>query len=133
MMRRTCWKLALCAILAGILAIGAFAESALKDEGSQAVDEQAVAEALAADLYAKSAADEPAVTADMQSMETEYAHLVGLDFRLKTRESIARKILLETHTLEITPEAAAAAINDGANADHRIIADVSVFCHCNSS
>lgn len=112
MMRRTCWKLALCAILAGILAIGAFAEPALKDEGSQAVDEQAVAEALAAELYTKAAADEPAVTADMQSMETEYACLTGLEFRLKTRESIARKILLEAHTLEITTEAAAAAIND---------------------
>lgn len=112
MMRRMCWKLLLCAILAGVLAIGAFAEPALTDEGSLAVDEQAVAEALAEELYARAAADEPAVTAELRSMETEYAHLIGLDFRLKTKESIARKILLEAHTLEITPEAAAASIND---------------------
>ena len=112
MMRRTCWKLLLCAILAGILAIGAFAEPALTDADSQSVDEQAVAEALAAELYARAAADEPAVTADLRSMETGYAYLIGLEFRLKTKESIARKILLEAHTLEITPEEAAAAIND---------------------
>ena len=112
MLRRTWWKLALCAILTGLLAIGALAEPALTDETSQPADEQAVADALAEALYARASAEEPAVTADMQSMETEYAHLVGLDFRLKSRESISRKILLEMHTLEITPEAAAEAITD---------------------
>lgn len=112
MMRRTCWKLALCAILTGLLAIGVFAEPVLTDADSQPVDEQALAEALAAELYDKAAADEPAVTAELRSMETEYAHLIGLEFRLKTRESIARKILLEAHTLEITIEEAAASIND---------------------
>ena len=93
MLRRTWWKLALCAILTGLLAIGALAESALTDETSQPADEQAVADALAKALYARASAEEPAVTADMQSMETEYAHLVGLDFRLKSRESILKHTL----------------------------------------
>ena len=112
MMNRTWWKLALCVILMGILAVGAFAEPAMTDEAAQAGDEQAVAQALAGELYARAAAEEPTVTADLQAMESEYAHLIGLDFRLKTKESLARKILLDAHTLEITPEAAAAAIGD---------------------
>ena len=39
MLRRTWWKLALCAILTGLLAIGALAEPALTDETSQPADE----------------------------------------------------------------------------------------------
>ncbi len=45
-------------------------------------------------------------------MESDTVKLVGLDFKIKSEESLTRKILSDSHDLDITPEEAAAAIGD---------------------
>ena len=74
--------------------------------------EQQEADRLAAELYDRSAKSEPAITAALKSLEGDKAHLIGLEYRLKTRESLSRKILTDAHDMEVTPQEAAAAIHD---------------------
>ncbi len=58
-----------------------------------------IAEAAAAHaekLLAKATAAEPAVTQMLESLQTDTKKLVGLEFRLKSKESLARKVALHT-------------------------------------
>ncbi len=75
-------------------------------------DEQKEADKYAHMLYDAAKNAEPAITAILKSMESDKAHLEGLDFRLKTVESTSRKILLDSHDAEITIEEAAKNIKD---------------------
>ena len=79
---------------------------------SATADEEAQALLLADAMEKKAAAAEPQVTALLQSMESEKASLTGLEHRLKSTESLERKILLNAHDMEVTPAEAAANIND---------------------
>ena len=67
---------------------------------------------LAQALYDQAAAAEPAVTADLTSFESDKAYLSGLEFRLKSVESTARKIHLDAGDKEISFEEAAGEIHD---------------------
>lgn len=67
----------------------------------------------AAGVAARAAIVEPEITATMQSMASAYgAQLDGLAFRLKTKESLARKIKADAHAMGVTPAVAAANISD---------------------
>ena len=73
---------------------------------------QAKADVLAEGIYSKTSAVEPQVTAIMKSMESKDAHLAGLDFRLKTRESISRKLVTNSKDMEVSLEEAVPTIKD---------------------
>jgi hypothetical protein len=75
-------------------------------------DEQKEADKYAQMLYDAAKKAEPAVTAVLKSMESDNAHLEGLDFRLKTVESTSRKILSDAHDAEISIEESAKNIKD---------------------
>ena len=75
-------------------------------------DEQETAEKLAGELLKTAAEEEPAVTAILQSFESDKARLTGLEHRLKSKESLARKILSDAHDMEVSPEEAAPLIRD---------------------
>ncbi len=75
-------------------------------------DEQAKANSLAEQLHKKAEQAEPAVTAILTSMESDKAHLEGLDYRLKTIESLSRKIISDSHDMEISLEESASGIYD---------------------
>lgn len=47
-------------------------------------------------LLAKAQAIEPVVTQTLKSLQTDSRHLAGLEYRLKSRESLLRKIMLAT-------------------------------------
>lgn len=67
----------------------------------------------AAGVATRAAAVEPEITAQMQSMASKYGtKLEGLQFRLKTKESLGRKIKDDAQAMRVTPEAAAANISD---------------------
>ena len=80
-------------LLVALLALAG--TSALADEASEAVE-------IAKSVYAQATEHEKEVTSKLQSLETDSAKLVGLDFRQKSEESIARKILLDAHDMEIS-------------------------------
>lgn len=84
---------------------------AVEQAGSEQ-DSQNVAAELAKSYIEKANAAEPTVTSILQSMESDTVKLVGLDFKIKSEESLTRKILSDSHDLDITPEEAAAAIGD---------------------
>lgn len=75
-------------------------------------DEQDTAERLAEKLIEAAVQEEPAVTAVLQSLESENARLTGLEHRIKSKESLARKILSDAHDMEVSPEEAAPLIRD---------------------
>ncbi len=75
-------------------------------------DEQDIARKLAEELIEAAAQVEPEITAVLQSLESENARLVGLEHRLKSEESLTRKILTDAHDMEVSPEEAAAVIGD---------------------
>jgi hypothetical protein len=75
-------------------------------------DEQKEADKFARLLYDKTSKEEPQITAVLKSLESDKAHLVGLEHRLKSVESTSRKILTDAHDMEISPEEAAGNIND---------------------
>jgi LysM repeat protein len=75
-------------------------------------DEQKEADKYAQMLYDAAKNTEPAVTAVLKSMESDKAHLEGLDFCLKSVESTSRKILLNAHEAEISIEEASKTIKD---------------------
>lgn len=75
-------------------------------------DEQEIARKLAKELIEAAAQVEPEITAVLQSLESENARLVGLEHRLKSEDSLTRKILSEAHDMEVSPEEAAAVIGD---------------------
>lgn len=82
-------------------------EDSAVDEG-----EQKQADALAKEYLDVAAEYEPAVTQDLQAYEDDQTKLVALDHRFKSQESLARKILLNAHTEEISLEEAAEDISD---------------------
>ena len=90
-------------LLVALLALAG--TSALADETSEAVE-------IAKSVYAQATEHEKEVTSKLQSLETDSAKLVGLDFRQKSEESIARKILLDAHDMEISLEEAGKNIHD---------------------
>ena len=75
-------------------------------------DETADANAIARAIYGQAEAHEKEVTLLFQSMESDSIHLIGLEHRLKTPESIARKVLLNAHDMEISLEEAVPTIRD---------------------
>ena len=79
---------------------------------SDATDEAARAAAIADRIYAAAAQEETTVTPLLQSLENDSIHLTGLEHRLKTPESIARKLLLNAHDMEIDLEEAVGALYD---------------------
>ena len=83
-------------------------ENAQKDNR----DEQNAAKKLAEELIAAASQEEGEITSILQSLESESAKLVGLEHRIKSEESLTRKILTDAHDMEVSPEEAAAAIGD---------------------
>lgn len=91
-----------------------------KEETSAAVDivtqddisEQEIAEKLADELIEAAVQAEPEVTAVLRTLESENARLTGLEHRIKSKESLARKILTDAHDMEVSLEEAALTIGD---------------------
>ncbi len=67
---------------------------------------------LAETLLLKAEAVEPEVTADMRTLEKSSAHLQGLEYRLKTMDSLMRKIESDAEEDQVSLMAAAAGISD---------------------
>ena len=67
---------------------------------------------LAEALLYKAEVAEPEVTADMRTLERSSAHLQGLEYRLKTMDSLARKIESDAEEDQVSLMAAAAGISD---------------------
>lgn len=67
---------------------------------------------LAAALLLTASSAEPAVTADMKELERKDAHLQGLDYRLKSLDSLMRKIESDADEGQTSLTAAAAGISD---------------------
>lgn len=67
---------------------------------------------LALALRRKAALAEPEVTADMRTLERSSAKLQGLDYRLKSTDSLARKITSDADEDQVSLAAAAAGISD---------------------
>ena len=63
-------------------------------------------------LLSKAAAVESGITRDMQRLETAHAQLLGLDCRLKSEDSLARKIESDADTRHISMDQAAPGIHD---------------------
>ena len=95
--------------------------AALPADQAGNIDEESRADSLARDKYKRAGEAEPYVTAVLKSLESDKAHLVGLDYRLKTVESLRRKILSDSHDMEVSLEEAAANINDSLR--YTIVAD----------
>ena len=87
--------------------------AAVADNAEQEdVSEQSIAEKLADELIEAAVRAEPEVTALLLSFESENARLVGLEHRIKSKESLTRKILTDAHDMEVSPEEAAGTIGD---------------------
>ncbi len=78
----------------------------------QQTTEQSQAALLAEQKLQKAKEVEPAITAALKSIESEKAHLEGLEYRLKSSESLTRKIISDSHDMEVSLEEAAANIKD---------------------
>ena len=75
--------------------------------------EQAEANIFAQQLYNAASVEEPLVTAQLKALESDKVHLEGLEYRLKTVESLSRKIVSDAHDMEISLSEAANNIHDG--------------------
>ena len=107
------WRYTLKSFLAFILAMClALSVSAVSETGNETTDESTLASTIADQIYAAAAREETAVTPRLQSLETDSRHLTGLEHRLKSTESIARKLLLNAHDMEISLEEAVQTIHD---------------------
>jgi hypothetical protein len=73
---------------------------------------KAKAKDLASDLYKRASSIEAVTTDVMKSLEVDGAHLEGLDHRLKTQESLERKIISNSNTQGISLVESASDIND---------------------
>lgn len=99
------------------LAFSAFAKGK-SDKGQQTgqniqqTAEQSQASLIAEQKLQKAKEVEPAITETLKSIESEKAHLEGLEHRLKSTESLSRKILTDSHDMEVSLEEAAANIKD---------------------
>ena len=81
-------------------------------ELTEDTSEQDTAKKLAEGLIETAVQAEPEITAVLQSLESENARLVGLEHRIKSEESLTRKILSDAHDMEVSLEEAAALIGD---------------------
>lgn len=64
-------------------------------------------------VYAQAVMNEPAITSQMQQLAGEHgAQLVGLDFRVKGKDSLQRKIAIDAKTEHDTPAQSGANISD---------------------
>ena len=79
---------------------------------TSAEGEQERADALAKGRLEEATPLEPAITKDLQAAEDDLARLDGLDFRFKSQESLARKIISDAHEKGVSLDEAAAQIND---------------------
>ncbi len=77
-----------------------------------AAKEEKEAASLAAGMIKQAQKDEPAVTALLQSLESDKVSLTGLEYRFKSEESTSRKIIKNAHDMEVSPAEAASTIND---------------------
>ncbi len=87
-------------------------QAAAEAPAATAQDEESAAQELAKAYIAKAKVAEPTVTGLLQEMESDTVKLVGLEFDIKSEESLTRKILTDSHELEISLDEAAAAIGD---------------------
>ena len=83
-----------------------------RQQGSSRQSRRRQADVLAAELLAKAREAEPAITEQMQSLAQDGAQLAGLDNRFKDSGSLARKILADAESDNVSLPAAAAAISD---------------------
>lgn len=67
---------------------------------------------LAEALLSKAETAESEVTADMRTLEKSSAHLQGLEYRLKTMDSLARKIESDAEEDQVSLMAAASGVSD---------------------
>ncbi len=81
-------------------------------EPQETISEQIIAEKLAEELIQTAVQVEPEITAVLVSLESENARLVGLEHRIKSKESLSRKILADAHDMEVSLEEAAGTIGD---------------------
>ena len=83
-------------------------------EGDGIVDpiEKVTADTLAKDIRTKAESVEPAITKLMESLEDENAILIGLEHRLKGKNSLSRKIIFDHNYAGISLDDAASRIND---------------------
>ena len=90
----------------------------LKTLGSQEAnlnitsDVRAKVNLMATNIRAKAESVEPTITNDMLLLESDNAHLVGLDFKLKSVDSLSRKILSDSIIEGKTLNDAASSIGD---------------------
>lgn len=99
------WPLAVLLLLA---LLAAFTLEGIAEDGIDADRARQLAEAL----LEKSAKAEPEVTALLQTLESEHVHLEGLEFRLKSLDSLTRKIISDAKDMEVSVEEAAPLIMD---------------------
>ena len=90
----------------------AVSEASPDEASEQTSSEEEWAQRIAEELHQRAAEEEPAVTAFLKTMESEHAHLEGLEYRLKSIPSLCRKILLLAHKNGETPEEAKSRIGD---------------------
>ena len=90
---------------------GVTSEQEVPDE-QKVANEQEEADRYAAKLYDAASKAEPQVTAVLKSLESDKAHLEGLQNRLKSVESTSRKILSDAHDMEISVKEASENIHD---------------------
>ena len=74
--------------------------------------ESEIADQLSNQIVINARNEEKKVTSFMKSLEVDGTHLEGLDFRLKSSESLSRKILSDSHIKGISLDEAAADIGD---------------------
>lgn len=75
-------------------------------------DKYRLADIMAEELLEKAWAEEPAVTAALQTLEKGGVRLEGLENRLKGKESLVRKLLADAEAEEVSLAQAAAGIGD---------------------
>lgn len=119
--RMMLWSLMILFCLGKGITYNCFAEGLSKKDDTTVSDiidvdddtsEQSIANKLAKELIGTAAQAEPEVTAVLQSLESENVRLVGLEHRIKSEESLTRKILSDAHDMEVSPEEAASVIGD---------------------
>lgn len=82
-------------------------------EGAPDAESSASSDELAGTLSTNASAAEPLVTTDMQAIVgAQGGTMAGLEHRLKTTESLSRKITTDARERQITVEVAASRIND---------------------
>lgn len=87
-------------------------ETTLAVGASEESKEESESKRLARRLLARAGAVERAVTQDMQRLENAHAQLLGLDYRMKTEDSLARKIASDAREQDISCDEAAGGMHD---------------------